>query len=74
MANFSPGPIFCRLLATVASQRRHVSSSTDFEDGFFQIEGHGVEEKFQLDLGHSEIARAAKSVAALEGAEDALHL
>jgi len=36
-------------LATFASQRGHVSSATDFEDGFFQIEGHGVEEKFQFE-------------------------
>ena len=61
-------------LAVFASQRGHASLTTALEDCLFQIEGHGVEEKFQFDLRHSEISRAAKSVAAFEGAENALYL
>jgi hypothetical protein len=41
-------------LAAIASQRGLLSSVTDFEYGFFQIEGHCIEQEFQLNLGHPE--------------------
>ena len=64
----------CAQLAAFASQRGHDFLTTALEDCLFQIEGHGVEEKFQFDFGRPEISRAAESVAAFECAENALHL
>ena len=61
-------------LAAIASQRGHASLTIALEDSLFQIEGHGVEEKFQFDFGRPEISRAAESVAAFECAKNALHL
>ena len=49
-----------------------MSSTGCLYNGFFQVESHGVEEKLQLDLGSSEVPRAVKSMAALEGAESSL--
>ena len=37
-------------LAAIASQKGHVSSATDFEDGFFQIEGHDGELLLESEL------------------------
>lgn len=61
-------------LATFASQRRHVSSVTTLEDRFLQIEGHGIEQELQFDLGQTEVTDTKEAVAALERAEGAFHL
>ena len=61
-------------MAAFASQRGLVRSAGDPEDRFFQIEGHGIEQKLQFNLGRPEIPCTKEAVAALEGAEDALHL
>ena len=53
--DFSSDPGWLRPLAAFASQREHVRSAGDPEDRFFQIEGHGIEQEFQLDLGQTEI-------------------
>ena len=57
-------------LAAFASQR----SVGDLEDRFFQVEGHGIEQKLQFDLGQAEIADSKEAVATLESAEGTFHL
>jgi len=61
-------------LEAFASQQRHVSSTIDLEDRFFQIEGHGIEQELQFNLGPPEVSGSKEAVATLEGAEGALHL
>lgn len=75
VADFSPGPgCFRPIGAAFASQRGHVRSAGAPEDRFFQIEGHGIEQELQFDLGQTEVTGSKEAVATLEGAEGALHL
>ena len=50
MADFSPSPGGVRPVGGLANQRRHVSSATDFEDSFFQVEDHGIEPELQFGV------------------------
>ena len=61
-------------VAAFASQRGHVRLAGDPEDRFFQVEGHGIEQELQFDLGQTEVTGSKEAVATLEGAEGALHL
>ena len=61
-------------LAAFASQRGHVRSAGDPEDRFFQIEGHGIEQELQFDLGRPEIPGTKEAVAALQRTKGAFHL
>ena len=73
-ADFSPGPGCFAPLAAFASQRGHVRSTGDLEDRLFQIEGHGIEQELQFDLGQTEVSGSKEAIATLEGAESTLHL
>nr|WP_246198145.1 hypothetical protein [Solidesulfovibrio aerotolerans] len=52
----------------------HLSLASRHEDCFFQVEGHGIEQKFQLDLGDSHVARPEESISPFERAEGTFHL
>jgi hypothetical protein len=61
-------------LAAIVSQRGHVRSAGDPKDRFFQIEGHGIEQELQFDLGQTKVSGSKESVGAFEGTENAFHL
>ena len=59
-------------MAAFASPRGQVRSAGDLEDRLFQIEGHGIEQKLQFNLGQTEVSGSKEAVATLEGAEGGL--
>ena len=63
-----------RLEAAYVTSQAQLSSASRPEDRFFQIEGHGIEQKFQLDLGDSQVARPEESISPFERAEGTFHL
>ena len=74
MVVYSPGKGRFIPLEAFTSQQRHVSSTIDLEDRFFQIEGYGIEQELQFRLGQSEVSGSKEVVAMPEGAGGALHL
>ena len=63
-----------RLEAADTAFQAHLSLASRHEDGFFQVEGHGIEQKFQLDLGDSQVASPEESISPFERAEGTFHL
>lgn len=62
VAEFLLGQCVIASLADLPRQRRHVSSASDLEDGFFQIEGHGIVEEFQFKTSAIDVAPLARSM------------